>query len=90
MRLRYDLIVAHSCVHLFSAIDQQAILEAEIAQELFVAKGTIELEAGWRTLAPKQQKQSAVEKVDPQLPFVPLHTPVKAIDGQFLEKPRSA
>ncbi len=83
----YDLIVRSLlCALCAPALDQQATLEAEIAEELFIAKGTIELQAGWRALAPSTKKTKKDPNAETQLPFVPLNTPVKATGAQPLEK----
>ena len=79
----FDLIVRSLLSALSpAAIDQQAILEVLIAEERFVAKGRVELKAGWRAVAPpsKQPKQNS------QLPYVPLGTPARAFDTMILDK----
>ena len=87
----YDLIVRSLlCALCPPALDQQAVLVVDIAQELFIAKGTVELKAGWRALAPHQHSKVGKGKANTQLPFVPIHTPVRAIDAQVLEKQTQA
>lgn len=82
-RRLYDL-VARSLLAALSppAVDQHMTLEAEIAGEVWSAQGRVEMERGWREVAPPPIRPSK----DRPLPYVSVGTPTRL--SQAREDPR--